>query len=109
MSTTSAWLILISAGLVEIAWAVGLKYTEHWSRLGPSVFVLFAYLLGLYMLSIPIRLLPAGTAYAVWVGIGCVGVTLWGIVVFHESASPMRLACVGLILAGVIGLKLLPA
>jgi quaternary ammonium compound-resistance protein SugE len=108
MSVTNAWLILILAGIVEIAWAVGLKYTGHWTRFWPSVFVVTAYLVDLYLLSLPLRVLPAGTAYSVWVGIGSIGVTLFGILVFGESASPMRLACLGLILLGVVGLKLLP-
>ena len=109
MSTTTAWLILVLAGLVEIAWAVGMKYTGHWTRFWPSAFVVTAYLVDLYLLSIPMRQLPAGTAYSVWVGIGSIGVTLFGIVMLGEGASPMRLACLGLILIGVIGLKLLPA
>jgi quaternary ammonium compound-resistance protein SugE len=109
MSTTSAWLVLILAGMVEIAWAVGLKYTGNWTRPWPSALVITAYLADLYLLSIPIRQLPAGTAYAVWVGIGTVGVALFGIVAFGESASPLRLACLGLIIAGVVGLKLLSA
>jgi quaternary ammonium compound-resistance protein SugE len=109
MSSTTAWLVLILAGLVEIAWALGMKYTGHWTRFWPSVFVVTAYLVDLVLLSIPMRQLPVGTAYSVWVGIGSVGVTLFGIVLLGESASPLRLACLGLILAGVVGLKLLPA
>jgi quaternary ammonium compound-resistance protein SugE len=108
MSTTTAWLVLILAGIVEIAWAVGIKYTGHWTRFWPSVFVVTAYLVDLYLLSIPMRQLPAGTAYSVWVGIGSVGVTTLGILMLGENASPARLACLGLILVGVVGLKLLP-
>jgi quaternary ammonium compound-resistance protein SugE len=107
MATRTAWVILVIAGLLEIAWAVGIKYTAHWTKAWPSVFVVAAYLFDLYLLSIPMRLLPAGTAYSVWVGIGTLGVTLLGVALFGESASPARLACVGLILAGVIGLKLI--
>jgi quaternary ammonium compound-resistance protein SugE len=107
MTTTTAWLILVLAGVVEIAWAVGIKYTDHWTRLGPSLFVVAAYLVDLYLLSIPMRVLPVGTGYSAWVGIGSVGVTLFGIVVLGESASPLRLACVGLIIVGVVGLKLM--
>lgn len=107
MSTTTAWLILILAGAVEIAWAVGLKYTGHWTKFWPSVFVVAAYLVDLFLLSIPMRVLPVGTAYSVWVGIGSVGVTTFGILLLGESASPLRLACLGMILLGVIGLKLL--
>lgn len=109
VSTTTAWLVLVLAGLVEITWAFGLKYTGHWTRLGPSVFVLVAYLVGLYLLSVPMQVLPAGTAYSVWVGIGTIGVTVLGIVLLGESASLPRLACLGLILLGVVGLRLLPA
>ena len=108
MSTSAAWLILVLAGLLEIAWAVGLEFTENWTRLGPSVLVVIAYLVDLILLSLPMRVLPAGTAYTVWVGIGSVGVTVFGILVFAESASPKRLACLALIVAGAIGLKLLP-
>src|SRR5262245_33787616 len=97
MSTSMAWFVLVIAGLVEIEWAVGMRYTGHWSRLGPSTFVVVSYLIDLYLLSIPMRQLPVGTAYSVWVGIGSIGVTLFGIAVFGESATPMRLACVGLI------------
>jgi quaternary ammonium compound-resistance protein SugE len=109
MSTTTAWMVLVVAGLVEIAWAIGLKYTANWTRLWPSVFVAIAYVVDLYLLSIPMRQLPAGTAYSVWVGIGSAGVVTLGIVLFGESASPLRLACLGLILVGVVGLKLLPS
>jgi quaternary ammonium compound-resistance protein SugE len=107
MSTTVAWAVLVLAGLVEIAWAIGIKYTGHWTKLWPSVFVVTAYLVDLYLLSVPMRQLPAGTAYSVWVGIGSVGVTLLGIAFLGESASLPRLACVGLILVGVVGLKLI--
>jgi quaternary ammonium compound-resistance protein SugE len=109
MSTTTAWAILILAGLVEIAWAIGLKYTDHWTKFWPSIFVVLAYLVDLYLLSVPMRQLPAGTAYSVWVGIGSVGVTLLGVALFGEGASLARFACVGLILVGVIGLKLIEA
>jgi quaternary ammonium compound-resistance protein SugE len=100
MSTTAAWLLLVLAGLVEIAWAFGLKYTAHWTRLWPSVFVVIAYSIDLYLLSIPMRQLPAGIAYSVWVGIGSVGVSLLGILVLGESASFGRLVFLALILAG---------
>jgi quaternary ammonium compound-resistance protein SugE len=109
MSTSTAWLVLVAAGLLEIAWAVGIKYTQNWTRPGPSVLVVGAYLVDLYLLSIPMRRIPVGTAYAVWMGIGTVGVTLLGIALFGEKASFARLGCVALILAGVAGLKLLEA
>ena len=106
MSTTTAWIWLLVAGLVEIAWAAGIKYTQGWTRLGPSVTVVTLYLLDLFLLSIPMARLPVGTAYSVWVGIGSLGATVAGIVLFGEHASPGRLACIALILAGVVGLKL---
>lgn len=109
MSTNLAWAVLVAAGLLEIAWAVGIRYTHGWTRLVPSVLVVAAYLVDLYLLSIPMHRIPVGTAYAVWMGIGTVGVTLLGIALFGEKASLARLGCVALILAGVAGLKLLEA
>jgi quaternary ammonium compound-resistance protein SugE len=106
MSKTGAWVWLVVASLVEIAWATGIKYTEGWTRLWPSVAVVALYVLDLYLLSIPIAQLPVGTAYSVWVGIGSLGATLAGIVLFGEAATPGRLLCIALILAGVVGLKL---
>ena len=100
------WFILILAGLLEIGWAVGLKYTDGFTRLWPSVFTILAMGLSLGLLGIAVKDLPVGTAYAVWMGIGTVGTVIFGIVFFGESASLLRLASVGLILLGVIGLKL---
>jgi quaternary ammonium compound-resistance protein SugE len=101
-----AWVALFIAGLFEIGWAVGLKYTEGFSRLTPSLFVIVAMTLSIVFLAFALRYLPMGTAYAVWTGIGAVGVALYGIWIFHESSDPLRLACIGLILAGIVGLKL---
>ena len=106
MSTTTAWVWLVVAGLVEIAWAAGIKYTQGWTRLWPSVAVLAIYLLDIFLLSIPVARLPVGTAYSVWVGIGSLGATIAGIVLFGEVATPGRMFCIALILAGVVGLKL---
>ncbi len=103
-----AWGLLILAGLLEVVWAVGIKYTAGWTRPIPSAIVVVAYMACLYLLALAMRHLPAGTAYSVWVGMGSMGVVLWGILFFDESASLPRLACIGLILAGVIGLRLLP-
>ncbi|MFN2431671.1 MAG: quaternary ammonium compound efflux SMR transporter SugE [Gemmatimonadota bacterium] len=101
-----AWLHLLVAGVLEIAWAVGLKYSEGFSRLWPSV-VTVALMLGSFVfLSLAMRALPLGTSYAVWTGIGAVGTALLGIVLFGEPASAARLACIGLIVAGIVGLKL---
>ncbi|NID03749.1 quaternary ammonium compound efflux SMR transporter SugE [Luteibacter jiangsuensis] len=100
------WTVLVLAGLFEIAWAVGLKYTEGFSRLLPSVLTVVAMVISIVLLAIATKKLPLGTAYAVWTGIGAVGAVTLGIVLFGESAQPWRLLCVGLILAGIVGLKL---
>ncbi len=101
-----SWTILFLAGLFEVAWAVGLKYTEGFTRLWPSVGTLAAMALSFYLLAAAMRSLPLGTAYAVWVGIGAIGTAILGIVLFNEPASAGRLVSLGLILAGIIGLKL---
>lgn len=100
------WLILIIAGLFEIGWAVGLKYTEGFTRLWPSVGTLAAMVISMGLLGLAMRALPVGTAYAVWVGVGAVGTAILGIVLFGEATTVWRLLSLGLILAGVIGLKL---
>jgi quaternary ammonium compound-resistance protein SugE len=102
-----AWAILVVAGLTEIGWAVGLKYTEGFTRLWPSVWTAAAMVVSLYLLALAAKSLPIGTAYAVWVGIGAAGTAILGMVLFDESRELLRLACVGLIIAGVIGLRLL--
>lgn len=99
------WLVLFVAGLFECAWAVGLKYTEGFSRLWPSVWTLFAMFVSFYLLAYAMRFLPVGTAYAVWTGIGAVGTVILGVVLFSEPASWARLVCVGLIICGILGLK----
>jgi len=100
------WIILVVAGLFEIGWAVGLKYTEGFTRLVPSVLTGAAMLVSIVLLAFAAKKLPLGTAYAVWTGIGAVGAVTLGIVLFGESAQPLRLLCVGLIVAGIVGLKL---
>jgi quaternary ammonium compound-resistance protein SugE len=100
------WLLLVAAGLLEVVWAVGLKYTQGFTRPVPSVVTIVAMVASVGLLGLAMRTLPAGTAYAVWTGIGAVGTVLLGIVLFGESAAPARLACVGLIVAGIAGLKL---
>ena len=102
----TAWLILFLAGLLEIAWAVGLKYSEGFSRLWPSVGTVIAMVASVWLLSLAMKSLPLGTSYAVWVGVGAAGTVILGIVLLGESASPARLISVGLILAGIVGLKL---
>ena len=104
-----AWLYLLLAGLMEVAWAVGLKYTEGFTRLWPSVWTAVALALSMVLLAAAVRTLPLGTAYAVWTGIGAVGTAALGVVLFGESASAARVACIGLILAGLVGLKLTSA
>ncbi len=101
-----AWFVLIVAGLFEIGWAVGLKYTDGFTRLWPTLGTAGAMLISLWLLSIALRTLPLGTAYAVWTGIGTVGTVLLGIALFAESVDVWRLACIGLIVAGIVGLKL---
>ena len=101
-----SWFLLFLAGLFEIAWAVGLKYTEGYTRLWPTMGTVSAMVASVALLGLAMRTLPLGTAYAVWTGIGAVGTVILGIVLFGESAAPMRLACVALIVAGIAGLKL---
>jgi quaternary ammonium compound-resistance protein SugE len=101
-----AWLVLVVAGLFEVGWAIGLKYTEGFSRLWPSVGTVLAMVVSVVLLGWAMRSLPVGTAYAVWTGIGAVGTALLGIVLFHEPATVARLVSLGLILAGIVGLKI---
>lgn len=100
------WILLFIAGLLEVGWAIGLKYTEGFTRLWPSLGTAAAMVASVGLLGIAMRDLPVGTAYAVWVGVGAVGTVALGIVLFGESASWPRLLSVGLIVAGIIGLKL---
>jgi quaternary ammonium compound-resistance protein SugE len=104
-----AWLYLLVAGLMEVAWAVGLKYTEGFTRLWPSVWTGAALVVSMLLLAAALRTLPLGTAYAVWTGIGAVGTAALGIALFGESASAARIICIGLIVAGLVGLKLTSA
>ena len=105
----AAWLWLVAAGLLEIVWAVGLKYTEGFTRLGPSAITVAAMGASLWCLARALREIPLGTGYAVWVGIGAVGTAVAGVLLFSEPATWPRAFCVGLILAGIIGLKLTAA
>ena len=100
-----AWIILIVAGLLEIGWAVGLKYTHGFTRLWPSVVTVAAMIASMGLLGLAVRTLPLGTAYAVWTGIGTAGTFVIGVLFLGEPASLLRLLCVALIVAGIIGLK----
>lgn len=100
------WMLLILAGVLEIGWAIGLKYTEGFTRLWPSVGTALAMVVSLALLGVAMRALPVGTAYAVWVGVGAVGTAILGIVLFGESANAGRLLSLALIVVGIIGLKL---
>ena len=101
-----AWGLLFVAGLFEVGWAVGLKYTEGFTRLWPSVWTAIAAVASLALLGLSVRTLPLGTAYAIWTGIGTVGTAILGVVLFKEPATVMRLVCIVLIVAGILGLKL---
>ena len=103
------WILLLLAGLFEIGWAIGLKYTHGFTRLWPSVGTALSMLVSVVLLGLAMRDLPVGTAYAVWTGIGAVGTVILGIALFNDPANAARLVCVGLIVAGILGLKLTSA
>jgi quaternary ammonium compound-resistance protein SugE len=100
-----AWGVLFMAGLFEIGWAIGLKYTEGFTRLWPTVWTVLSMAVSLGLLGLALKTLPIGTAYAVWTGIGAVGTAILGIMLFGESTALLRLLCIGLIIAGIVGLK----
>ena len=100
-----AWVILLIAGLFEVAWAVGLKYSAGFTRLGPSLFTIVTLALSMFLFGWSVRTLPLGTAYTVWTGIGAIGTVVLGIWLFHEPLTPVRIGCILLILTGIIGLK----
>lgn len=101
-----SWFILFVAGLFEVAWAVGLKYTEGFSRLWPSLFTALAMFTSIGLLGLAMKNLPLGTAYAIWTGVGAIGTVIVGILLFGESVAPLRLLSILLILCGLVGLKL---
>jgi quaternary ammonium compound-resistance protein SugE len=101
-----AWVILVIAGLFEVGWAIGLKYTEGFTRLWPTVGTVLSMIISLWLLGIAMKSLPVGTAYAIWVGVGAVGTVILGIVLLGEPANIARLISVALIIAGIVGLKL---
>jgi len=106
MSNTVAWMTLVAAGLLEVCWAIGLKYTQGFSRLIPSVFTVVTLLASIYLLARASHVLPIGTAYGVWVGISALGAAVLGIFLFNESVSPMRIFFLLLLLISIVGLKL---
>jgi quaternary ammonium compound-resistance protein SugE len=101
-----AWIYLAVAGLFEVGWAIGLKYTDGFTRLLPSLWTLTSMVLSIVLLGVALKSLPVGTAYAVWTGIGATGTAILGIYLFDEPATALRLTCIGLILSGIVGLKL---
>ena len=104
-----AWILLLVAGLLEVGWAIGLKYTEGFTRTWPTLWTATAMVASLWLLGIAMRTLPVGTAYAVWVGVGAVGTVILGIVLFAEPVNALRIGSVALIVAGIVGLKLATA
>ncbi|MFA7555703.1 MAG: quaternary ammonium compound efflux SMR transporter SugE [Spongiibacteraceae bacterium] len=101
-----SWFVLVVAGLLETAWAIGLKYSEGFTRFWPSSITVVLLIVSLWLLSVAMKSLPVGAAYAIWVGIGAVGTVVLGIVLFGESAQPLKLLSLGLVVAGLVGLKL---
>lgn len=106
MSTTWSWVVLVIAGLLEICWAIGLKYTQGFTKLYPSIFTLITLALSMYLLARASAVLPIGTAYGVWVGIGAMGAGILGMVLFNEPVTLTRLFFLGLLLVAIVGLKL---
>lgn len=100
------WFLLILAGVFEVGWAIGLKYTAGFTRLGPTLATAASMVVSLALLGVALKTLPVGTAYAVWTGVGTIGTAVLGIVLFREPATAMRLICIGLIAAGILGLRL---
>ncbi len=103
------WIHLLIAGIFEISWAIGLKFSHGFTQLIPSVITVVCMILSFYFLALALKHLPLGTAYAIWTGIGTMGTVILGIILFKEPLTAMRLACIGLILCGITGLKLLSA
>ena len=99
------WIALLIAGLLEIVWAIGLKYTHGFTRLWPSLVTVAAMVASMGLLAYALRTIPVGTGYAIWTGIGAVGAAILGLILFNESRDPLRLVCIGLIVMGIVGLK----
>jgi len=101
-----SWLILFLAGIFEVVWAIGLKYTHGFTKITPTIFTIIAMIISFYLLSLALKSLPLGTAYAIWVGIGTIGTVIAGVILFSEPTSTIRIVSIILILVGIIGLKL---
>src|SRR5918992_520635 len=101
-----SWFYLLLAGVLEVVWAIGLKYTEGFTKLVPSVITIAAMIASVWFLALALRTIPVGTGYTIWTGIGAVGTAILGIILFAEPATAARLLCIGLIVAGIVGLKL---
>jgi len=106
---SNAWLLLLLAGILEVVWAIGLKYTDGFTRFVPSAITIAAMIASVWLLALALKSIPVGTGYAVWTGIGVVGTTILGIALFNEAVTLMRLLCITLIVAGIFGLKLVSA
>ena len=104
-AANAAWLYVVLAGLCEIGWAVALKYTEGFTRLWPSLFTILCMVVSMALIALALKTLPMGSVYAMWTGIGAVGTVLFGILIFGEPATLIRLSCIGLIIVGMVGLK----
>ena len=102
-----SWFILFIAGLFEVVWAVGIKYTEGWTKLWPAVFTVLAMIASFYLLSVALKTIPMGTAYAVWTGVGIIGTAIFGIIYFKEPTDILRMVCILLIISGIVGLRVL--
>src|SRR5262245_39938991 len=107
LAQSSAWAMLVAAGVLEIVWAIGMKYSAGFTRLGPSIVTIVAAAGSFWLLTLAVKVLPVGTAYAIWTGIGAVGAAILGILLFKEPATGARIVCIVLIVAGIAGLKLL--
>jgi quaternary ammonium compound-resistance protein SugE len=106
MGVKSAWLVLFVAGLFEVAWAIGLKHTHGFTKLVPSVLTIIGAWISLFLLSVALKYIPVGTAYSIWTGIGAVGIALLGIYLFNEPRDPLRLFFIGVIIVGIVGLRM---
>jgi len=107
LTQTAAWMVLVVAGLMEIVWSIGMKYSEGFTRLGPSIVTFVAAGVSFWLLAVAVKVLPIGTAYAAWTGIGALGAAVLGIILFKEPATVARIVCIVLIVGGTVGLKLL--